>query len=289
MALQTLKKLRTVLRTLNPREVQRMAQGSFTVGILASHEPAYESIVRFLLSPGAPEPQQGAGRVLRITEPTDFDRCDFGLAESQLDSVPHLYPFDPSHPRKTIDRILENHEDLWLPLAREFAPFRSAVVERLILQVAKENAAFALASALPNIAPMLFELPWAVGEFASDTIVLTMNQVRLAFLIAAANRAPVGFTEQKGQIASIAAGAFGWRALAREMVSKAPFGAGLIPKGLIAFAGTYVVGIGLERYLRGGHFLTAAQKREHYASAYERGRSVVVPMVERFRARRAAG
>ncbi len=291
MALRTLKKFRTVLRTLNPREVRKMARRPLTVGILASHEPAYESMVRFLFPPDLPEPaaQQGRLHILRIANPTDFDRCDLGLAESHLDSTPRFYPFDPQHPGKTIHQILDEHEDLWLPVAREFEPFRSAVVDRLIFRVARENAVFAVASALPNVAPLLFQLPWAVGEFASDTVVLTMNQIRLAFLIAAATNAPVGFTEQKGQIASITAGAFGWRALAREMVSKAPFGAGLIPKGLIAFAGTYVVGIGLERYLREGRSLTREQRREHYATAYERGRSVVAPMVERFRAKRAAG
>ena len=286
MALRALKKIRTVVRTLNPREVERMAQRSFTIGILAGQEPAYESVMRFLLPSGMREP--AAGRIVRVADPSDFDRCDFGFTESHVDGIPRFYPFDPHHPEKVINQFLDDHEDLWLPVAREFERFRSAVVERLIFQVARENAAFAVASALPNIAPLLFQLPWAVGEFASDTVVLTMNQIRLAFLIAAAKNAPVGFTEQKGQIASITAGAFGWRALAREMVSKAPFGTGLIPKGLIAFAGTYVVGIGLERYLCEGRFLTAEQKREHYAGAYERGRSVVVPMVERFRARRAA-
>ena len=43
--------------------------------------------------------------------------------------------------------------------------------------------------------------------------------------------------------------AFGWRALARELVGHIPLGGGLIPKGAIAYAGTYVVGKGLEYLL----------------------------------------
>jgi hypothetical protein len=34
--------------------------------------------------------------------------------------------------------------------------------------------------------PSLVELPWAFGEFASDTMFLTGNQIRMAFAIAAA-------------------------------------------------------------------------------------------------------
>ena len=47
-------------------------------------------------------------------------------------------------------------------------------------------------------------------------------------------------------------GAFGWRALARELVGKIPMGGGLIPKAAIAYAGTRVVGLSLERLYRIG-------------------------------------
>ena len=116
--------------------------------------------------------------------------------------------------------------------------------------VAKENALFAVATALPNVVPNLIELPWVVGEFASDTAFLTANQVRMAFQIAAACGKDVGLGKQKGAVLSIAAGAFGWRALARELVGKIPLGGGLIPKGAIAYAGTYLAGKGLEYLAR---------------------------------------
>ena len=63
--------------------------------------------------------------------------------------------------------------------------------------------------------PNLLELPWSVAEFAGDTAFLTINQVRMAFLIAAAHGKPVGYVEQKMELATIAAGAFGWRAIAQ--------------------------------------------------------------------------
>jgi hypothetical protein len=97
----------------------------------------------------------------------------------------------------------------------------------------------------------------------------------MAFLIAAACGRDAGFSNQKGAILSIAAGAFGWRALARELVGKIPLGGGLIPKGAIAYAGTFVVGKGLEHYYRGNPSSTRAQRRLVYREALQRGRTVV--------------
>jgi hypothetical protein len=153
------------------------------------------------------------------------------------------------------------------------------VVERVIHTVSRENALFSLATALPNIMPNLIQLPWAIGEFASDTAFITMNQIRMAFFIAAASDAPVGYREQKAQVASVIAGAFGWRALARELVGKIPLGGGLIPKGAVAYAGTYVVGLSLERFHRFGYGLTQEERREAYDWALRQGRGVAEVIV----------
>jgi uncharacterized protein (DUF697 family) len=151
-------------------------------------------------------------------------------------------------------------------------------VNRLIHEIARENAIFALATAVPNIVPNLTELPWAFGEFASDTAFLTTNQVRMAFLIAAACGREAGFSSQIGPIVSIAGGAFGWRALARELAGKIPLGGGLIPKGAIAYAGTYMVGKALEHYYHGNVRFTPAQREAVYQEGYRHGRTVVGSM-----------
>ncbi len=106
-----------------------------------------------------------------------------------------------------------------------------------------------------------------------------MNQIRMAFLIAGASDGDIGYREQKAEIASIITGAFGWRTLARELVGKIPFGGGIIPKGAIAWAGTYVVGVSLDRYHRLGYGLARAERREAYQAALERGKAVVEAMV----------
>jgi len=159
-------------------------------------------------------------------------------------------------------------------LARQFSVFRQPVLDRTIHTVALENAMFAVATALPDVVPSLIELPWAFGEFASDTAFITGNQIRMAFVIAAACGREVGFRQQKSAVLSIVGGAFGWRALARELAGKIPLGAGLIPKGAIAYAGTFLVGKGLEYVYRGNGQPSRAERRAIYESALHRGRAL---------------
>jgi uncharacterized protein (DUF697 family) len=133
-------------------------------------------------------------------------------------------------------------------------------------------------TALPNVIPSLIDLPWSVGEFATDTAFITMNQIRMALQMAALHGQVVGYSEQKAQIAVIAAGAFGWRALARELVGKIPLGGGLIPKAAVAFAGTFVVGLGLDKVNRTGTGLSKLEKKDAYASAFAKGKDVVAEL-----------
>ena len=272
---------------LNPNRVIALADRPLQVGVFAPDESFFHETVGYL----APEGVSGAkardaGRhILRLSSEEDFGRCDFGFIEPGLPHPSHFYAFDSRHPAEAVEQALDDQEELWLPAARRLPAFRDPVVERIIWKISKENALFTVATALPNVAPSLISLPWAVGEFASDTTVLTMNQVRMAFLIAAASDRDVGYSRQHMQIGSIFAAAFGWRAAARTLVSKVPAGGGLISKGLISLAGTYVVGKGLDRFFRIGQRLSREEKNRFYSKAYERGRDVVGGMAQRFMGR----
>jgi hypothetical protein len=99
--------------------------------------------------------------------------------------------------------------------------------------------------------------------------------MRMAFQIAGACGHQVGMKEQKFELLGIAGGAFGWRALARELVGHVPFGGGLVPKGAIAYAGTYLAGKGLEKlHLSGGRH-TGEEQRSLYKRGLEQGRRMV--------------
>jgi hypothetical protein len=195
-----------------------------------------------------------------------------------------VFGFNPANPASAVNAILHRRPELAVPLALHVLPFRQEVSRRMVKKIAKENALFSLATALPDIVPFI-SLPWAVGEFASDTAFLTANQIRMAFLLAAANDRDVGYHEQRGEITSIIMGAFGWRALARELVGKIPWGGGLIPKAAIAYAGTRVVGMSLERYYRLGKAYTRAERRVAYEDALERGKHIVGGLIEGFQQR----
>jgi len=267
--LTLLKQARNALSLLNPEEVRSRAGRLVTIGLVASSDRAYARLEDFLASGGGS--REFVFRAGAVGAP---EHVDLVICEAGIEAPEGAYTLDPVEAGDTLAAIARHREDVALALARCHPVFRRPVIDRAIQAVACENALFAIATALPDVVPNLIEIPWALGEWASDTAFLTANQFRMAFLIAAACGKPVGFGQQKLEILSIGAGAFGWRALARELVGKIPFGGGLIPKGAIAYAGTYLVGKGLERLHAGQGRLGRSQRKELYRQGIEQGRAV---------------
>ena len=272
-----LKQAKSAFSMLNPDEVRRRAERPLVVGLVAEDSAAYAAMEDFLtpLAVSHDKRVQAMQSVHRACDPDIPEKYDLVLYEQGLPCPATAFTFFRDDPGRTVEEIVKARDDLGLVLARSFYPFRKPVVDHIIASVARENAIFAVASALPNVVPSLLEIPWALGEFASDTAFITMNQVRMAFLVAAASDKPVGYDKQLAELVSIAAGAFGWRALARELVGFIPLGGGLIPKGAIAFAATYVLGKGLEHFHGVGYGYTRGQRRDAYQVAYARGKDLV--------------
>lgn len=281
--LELVKQARSALSLLNPEAVRSLARRPVRFGLVSSSRAGFAEMEDFLV-PASLEPEVRGGLyelVHRAGDPNPPDDVDFVLYEDGLIGPKGTYVFYRDDPQRTITEILKGNEDIAVPLARQFPVFRHHVVERIIHSVARENALFAVATALPDVVPSLVELPWAFGEWASDTAFLTANQLRMAFLIAGACDGEVGFLDQKVQLLTIAAGAFGWRAIARELVGKIPLGGGLIPKGAIAYAGTYVVGKALERWHSAHARLPRDERSKVYEMALGRGRTVVEDLIPR--------
>ncbi|MFN7992503.1 MAG: hypothetical protein U0Q18_02830 [Bryobacteraceae bacterium] len=272
-----MKQARSALSLLNPEEVRQRAARRVTLGLVASSSSAYAEMEDFLAPPEVTHDKrmEMIQSVFRAGDPGTPSQFDVTIYEQGLPCPRSAFTYFRDDPERTIEEVLSENHDLHLALARSFYPFRRPVVEHIITSVARENALFAVASALPNVIPSFLEMPWSIGEFASDTAFITMNQVRMAFLVAAASDKNIGYGEQKVELGSILAGAFGWRALARELVGFIPLGGGLIPKGAIAYAATYVLGKGLEHFHGVGYGYTRAQRRTVYDVAYEKGREVV--------------
>jgi hypothetical protein len=283
MSVRLLRETRAAVRHLNPNNVRQLADRAFQVGIVGSDANRLAAIEEFLAPPEiSPAKRAELSEILHCSSdfsgPSPFDVT---IRDESLPIRRGATPFYFGDPFRTVREVLRRREDLSLPLARHFPPFRRAVVFRIIRDVSRENAFFAVFAALPNILPSLVEFIWAPAEFASDSAFLTVNQIRMAFLIAAASDVEVGYGEQKAQIASIVAGAFGWRAIARELVGKIPLGGGLIPKGAIAYAGTQVVGRSLERFYRLGYGFSRAERETAFRQAYESGKRVVHALLGR--------
>lgn len=294
MSIQLFQHVKDAIRNLDPEDIRKHTERPMRLLLYGDTEEQYREMEDYFI----PRDVSAAKRaqVRRVVHRAQegslaaskgdleiyFDPAhDWDGAESGI------FGFDPAQPGAIIDQVLRSRPDLAVPLALHVLPFREEVSRRMIKKIAKENALFALATAIPDVIPFL-TLPWAPGEFASDTAVLTANQIRLAFLLAAANDRDIGYREQRGEVASIVLGAFGWRAVARELVGMIPWGGGLIPKAAIAYAGTRVVGLSLERYYRLGKAYTRTERRQAYAEGLERGKRIVGGLIETFREQRNA-
>ena len=286
MALAVLRQIRLALRNLNPADVRQEADRHVRVGLVAASQESLGQMETYFAPPHlSPRRRAEAARILIRGSAA---ACDLQVYESSLLRPTSAFSFDLESPEDCVRRIIRKHPEMKLALARRLEPFRKEVSQSVIRAVARENALFALATALPDVVPSLASLPWAVGEFGSDAAFLTMNQIRMAFLLAAASDRAIGYREQSKEVGGIIAGSFGWRALARELAGKVPFGGGLIPKAAIAWAGTFVAGLSIERLYRLGYGFTRGEREAAYEDAYENGRQIAGMLLSGLRQRRAA-
>ena len=279
--------IREALSNLNPAEVRDLARRPVSIEVFASTPRVHEEMANYfaLAKKRAEEPHLDAPGVIRRGSDA-YAPVVIRIYEEGVPPGPGGFVYQRAKPEKVVCEILEQHSDLKIALARNYIAFRKPVSDDLVFTVSKENAFFSVATSVPALMPIL-AVPWAVGEFASDTAFLTMNQIRMAFMLAAANDQTIGYREQKAEIASLFAGAFGWRAIARELIGVIPMGAGIIPKAGIAFAGTYVVGLSLERFYRMGAGMTAAERKQAYKDALDRGKAIATNLLNSYKAQKA--
>jgi uncharacterized protein (DUF697 family) len=270
----TLTQARAALSHLNPAGVRSDSERRVRVGLIAATEDRYDSMEQALVpaDAGNEDRIRGLAAIFRGGDPNAPSQVDVVLYDEGIAAAKGAYVLYAGDLAATLDALLRDNPALELPLARQFPGLRTHIVDRIVQSIARENALFAFATALPDVIPSLVEIPWAFGEWATDTAFLTANQIRMAFLIAAACGQEVGFARQKVQIVSIVGGAFGWRAIARELAGKIPLGGGLIAKAAIAYAGTFVMGKGLELLHRGQMKFGHEAKQGMYREALDRGR-----------------
>jgi hypothetical protein len=285
MSTNIFQSIKNAISNLDPQEVRDQADRPIRIGLHAGTERTYRQMANFFAPPQISDHKRiELSRIL--FRASDLERYDLDFYSEDMLLPRDGFRFSPVNPDHAVREALQRRADLALPLARHIYPFRMPVVNKIISKISKENALFSVATAIPDIIPFL-SLPWAIGEFASDTAFITANQFRMAFFLAAASDRPVGYREQKAEIASVLVGAFGWRAIARELVGHIPLGGGLLPKAAIAYAGTRVVGMSMERYYRIGYGFTRDERRVAYEQALVRGKTVATALLSAWKRRPA--
>ncbi len=164
-----------------------------------------------------------------------------------------------------------------LAAARLLPGLRPWFAARLTNEVSMSNAAFALASGVPSLVPIL-----GIPISAADTVILTKNQALMVYRLALACGAPPDFQKRMLEITPVIGGAVVWRQIAGALVGLVP-GYGIVPKTAVAFGGTYVVGLLATRWYETG-LLSDAERKRITAEATAKARDVATAMVKQARA-----
>ena len=174
-------------------------------------------------------------------------------------------------------------EELHLSAARRLPGLRPTVARRLTAEVSLSNAAFALASGVPSLVPIL-----GIPISAADTIVLTKNQALMVYRLALAYGAPPEFQRRMMEITPVIGAAVVWRQVAGGLVGLVP-GYGILPKTAVAYAGTYITGRAAELWYETG-LVSRSDLRRVRAEATSKARAVADQMTRQaYEARGKAG
>lgn len=186
----------------------------------------------------------------------------------------------------TLDRIVEDRPDIELALARSFPIFRSRVAQRIIGATAMTNAQFTLITGIASAFPLTAIL--LPVNSLSDIMILTKNQIMMSLRLAAIYGLEVDYRSRMKELAPILANAFGWRAIARELLGAVPV-VGVLAKPAISYAGTITVGKAAQVYYQTGENLSVAQLRHIYKEAYAVSREKLRALTANTRSKRRQG
>ena len=157
---------------------------------------------------------------------------------------------------------------LHLAVGRQLPAFRPAVIRGLVEEASRANALYAASTGVAEIVPVL-NLPLNVA----DTVILSKNQLVMAYKVALAAGKTGRPQELIGEIVGVLGGGLLFRQVARGLVGLIPVW-GIVPKVAVAYAGTQVVGTATSLWATEGRTASAVEVRELYAGALTKGRQV---------------
>jgi uncharacterized protein (DUF697 family) len=162
-------------------------------------------------------------------------------------------------------------------LARAYPALRPSASRQLILETSLANATYALGTGIGELVPVL-----TIPLTLADIVVLTKNQILMAYKIAMGMGESGTLREVLPTLAAVVGFGFFWRQTARQLVGLIP-GFGLIPKVVVSYAGTYISGQIVYHWYATGEKLRGEDLQALYADALARGQAQAARLVARLR------
>lgn len=206
----------------------------------------------FFAAPGRTEPERfETARVMLTTVAS--------LRLIQRDLIPTL--------------VREGRPDLRLALARQLPATRVPIVDQLVEETARANAIYAASSSMAELIPVL-NLPFN----AADLLVLSKNQLVMAYKIALAAGLRGQSREIMTEVVGVVGGGFLFRQVARQLVGLIPV-VGIVPKVAVAYAGTWLIGRSVFLWATEGRRLDTREMRAFYGAMLGRGRALAKRLI----------
>ncbi len=165
--------------------------------------------------------------------------------------------------------------DRRIALARQFPGLQQPLFGQIIEETSRANATYAFSTSLAEIIPLL-DVPLNVG----DIVVLTKNQLIMAYRLALVAGKQGRPTDVMGELMGVIGGGVLFRQVARELIGLVPV-LGIIPKVAVAYGGTWAIGHAVEAWATGAEQATKRSLRHLYATGLDRGRQVARQLTSR--------
>jgi uncharacterized protein (DUF697 family) len=168
-----------------------------------------------------------------------------------------------------------------LSLSYRFPVFRDAMAEKLIHNTSIQNMIIALASSLPTNLPVVGIIIGLLAV-AGETMVLTINQLKLCLQIAGLYEAEINVLDRIKELWPLVGAALGMRTIARSVVGFVPL-AGPTIKGAIAYGGTFAVGETARWFYAEGQKLSEEERQKVFHNARERAFGLAQKFIDKFK------
>lgn len=177
--------------------------------------------------------------------------------------------------RELAPAILHIYKGMEIRVARHVPLMRVPVGHKLIDDTSFTNAAYSLSTGFTGKAPIP-NLPLN----SADIVILTKNQALMAYAIILAMGMKTEWRDTMPKLAAAVDPIFIWQQLGRYLTGIIP-SIGIVPRVVIAYAGTYVIGETIYRWCSQSEKLNPDELKAFYVEALERGSDAAKVLIQK--------